>query len=442
MATKYAWGGTKFNFTDKAIAALHVPPQGTIAIHRDSVRPGLALRVMPSGHRQFLHCYYFDGKERRISIQPWVKGNNASIAKARRRVTELHGDVSKGVDPYDERLKARKARQRAREQAAKESTVAQLVERFINEHVSKKCGARPDQRRLNNLVIPAWGTRKAKDITRADVDAFVSPIANGPEAKPYEANHRLALVRKMFSFALDKSIIDVHPCLRMHAPGGPTKARDRVLDNARELRIFWRITDGGRWSRYLPEIEADALRFMVLTACRPREAAQLPWSEIDMEQGLWTKPRASGTTPKLHRTKNGREHLLPLPEPAMEILRKRAALGGAYVFPAPRGPCLTVDRLDRLLKKACKRLERIGVQPFTPHDFRRTVETGMAAAKVPKEYRDRVLNHRDASVGGVHYNKYDYMDEKRDALRAWTQRLEGLLRGNRDNVVPLRRKGV
>jgi hypothetical protein len=63
----------------------------------------------------------------------------------------------------------------------------------------------------------------------------------------------------------------------------------------------------------------------------------------------------------------------------------------------------------------------------------------MAAAKVPKEYRDRVLNHLDSSVGGKHYNVHDYADEKREALEKWARRIETMLSPERDNVVQIRR---
>lgn len=58
--------------------------------------------------------------------------------------------------------------------------------------------------------------------------------------------NKTALVRKMFSFALDKGIIDIHPCLRMKSPGGKPKARTRALTTARELRVLWRTYGTGQ----------------------------------------------------------------------------------------------------------------------------------------------------------------------------------------------------
>jgi site-specific recombinase XerD len=124
-------------------------------------------------------------------------------------------------------------------------TIEKLCERYLAEHAIKKRSGHQDVRRVDRFVLKSWRHRRVKDITRADVDQLVSPVAI---RTPYEAAHLLALVRKMFSFALDKGIVDVHPCLRMRSPA-PNKPRRRVLASARELAIFWRMTDGGVWRR-------------------------------------------------------------------------------------------------------------------------------------------------------------------------------------------------
>jgi integrase len=65
--------------------------------------------------------------------------------------------------------------------------------------------------------------------------------------------------------------------------------------------------------------------------------------------------------------------------------------------------------------------------PPTPHDLRRTVGTRLAELRVPKEIRDRVLNHAVGDVGTKHYNVHDYADEKRDALTRWARELRAII---------------
>src|SRR5690606_23508687 len=144
---------------------------------------------------------------------------------------------------------------------------------------------------------------------------------------------------------------------------------------------------------------ADALRLVLATGCRAGEAAGLTWAEMDLDAGEWLLPAS--------RSKNKRAHLRPLLPQTVAMLRaRRETVNGDYVFPGKRSgtPHINDVHMSEAPGYACARLARLGMKPFVTHDLRRTVETGMAAARVPKEYRDAVLNHVDASVGGKHYN--------------------------------------
>ncbi|MFL6587211.1 MAG: tyrosine-type recombinase/integrase [Luteimonas sp.] len=431
------------------IAAMPLPPPGKNRIDRDTQVTGLGIRITSSGHRGFLFCYRFDSKERRLPIGEWIKGES-TLTWARSEAAKLKLKVQSGTDPDAERRDAREAREQARQQSAREASVAQLAARYIAEHAVHKRSGRADERRIERWVLPAWGTRKVKDVTRADCRALIYPVAAGDAAagvapRPAEAQHVLSVVRKMFSFALEQEVIDQHPCLGIKIPGGGVAPRERALTTGRELRALWRMTEpGSAWTRPMPqgwyktkwqrihEAEAACLRLMLLTGTRPSEAAELPWSEIDLDAATWTLASS--------RSKNKRPLVLPLLPAVVEMLRARRNNGSDYVFPGQRGAAhITENRLAAALRKVRPVLARLGIEAFRPHDLRRTVETGMAIAKVPKEYRDRVLNHVDASVGGKHYNMHDYSDEKREALEKWAFRLESLLRGEpSSNVVPFR----
>lgn len=455
---------TKIRLAKSDIMALPTPPKGKKRIYRfkDTV-PGLAIRVTDNGRRHYVYCYTtaeLDSRgmriERRVSLGIEATKADGAMEAAVKAAAKLAAEVASGSEPETKRRATHRLRA-AQQEEAREVTVGRLIDRYLAEYARpKKRSWQEDETRLNKYVRPVWGERKAKSIRRADVDALVSPVATGDSAnglppRPAEANHRLAVVRKMFSFAVDKGILDAHPCLRMSAPGGKSAPRQRALTTAKELRLLWRITDPvgpwtaskrDGWPRDVPwesrgrmsRTVADALRFVLLTGCRANEAAGLPWAELDLDEAVWVLPA--------DRSKNKRSHLVPLLPPAVEMLRaRRAAVAGDYVFPGRRPGTKHINdkHLSEALGYACARLARAGLMPFTTHDLRRTVETGMAAAKVPKEYRDRVLNHTDSSVGGKHYNLHDYAEEKRDALEKWARRLETMLKPSAGNVVPLRR---
>ncbi|STI85422.1 integrase [Escherichia coli] len=57
---------------------------------------------------------------------------------------------------------------------------------------------------------------------------------------------------------------------------------------------------------------------------------------------------------------------------------------------------------------------------FLQHvDLRRTCKTLMGEAGISKEIRDRIQNHALNDVSSKHYDRYDYLPEKRRALEIW-----------------------
>jgi integrase len=77
-----------------------------------------------------------------------------------------------------------------------------------------------------------------------------------------------------------------------------------------------------------------------------------------------------------------------------------------------------------------------GVDGWRLHDLRRCAASGLARLQTPPHVIEAVLNHRSGTISGVAavYNRYSYLDEKRLALEAWAQHVQGLAA---DNVVRL-----
>ena len=68
-------------------------------------------------------------------------------------------------------------------------------------------------------------------------------------------------------------------------------------------------------------------------------------------------------------------------------------------------------------------------EPPTPHDLRRTFRTRLPQLGIPADIRDRLMNHIPTDVGTKHYDRYQYLDEKRAALMAWDASLSAILSG-------------
>jgi integrase len=152
------------------------------------------------------------------------------------------------------------------------------------------------------------------------------------------------------------------------------------------------------------------------------------WDEINTVAAEWVIPAA--------RTKNGREHRIPLCEPAMEIVQVAAALRqGDWLLPVARGEGHVTP--SGVLQAA----QRILGSDVTVHDLRRTTATGLQRLGIRLEVTEAVLNHVSGTRAGVVgiYQRHDWSAEKRAALNAWARHILALAGGAADggNVVPL-----
>jgi integrase len=199
----------------------------------------------------------------------------------------------------------------------------------------------------------------------------------------------------------------------------PPKSRDRVLYDS-EIVKFWRATDAER-----PEFGAP-LKLLLLTGCRLREIADLRWSEV-VDDTL-VLPAA--------RTKNKREHIVPLSQLAREILAGVSSPTGAYVFSTHGGR----KPVELGTKQKARIDAAMGVGDWVFHDLRRTVITGMSELGIRPDVIELVVNHTSGHRGGVAgvYNRSEMLPERRAALDRWAAHVAGLLDGKAAKVVPLR----
>jgi integrase len=162
------------------------------------------------------------------------------------------------------------------------------------------------------------------------------------------------------------------------------------------------------------------------------------WAELELKAGLWSLP---GT-----RTKNQRSHILPLPPEALDVLQSiprqhRAEL----VFEGPRhnvpsGFGKVKARLDFVMTAAAQQAGRPTI-PWTLHDIRRTVATGLQRLGVRLEVTEALLNHVSGSRAGIVgvYQRHGWDREKSEALRAWAKHVLDCAKGKAEpgNVVEL-----
>jgi len=127
-----------------------------------------------------------------------------------------------------------------------------------------------------------------------------------------------------------------------------------------------------------------------------------------------------------------REHLVPVGPRAATIIRELISQrkdSDSLIF------SLHVQSVGLRVTKITKAM---GGTPFDLRDIRRTVETQLASMGISKDTRAQLLSHGISGVQAAHYDRYEYINEKRNALLAWEQRLEDITNGTQSsNVVTL-----
>jgi integrase len=371
------------------------------------------------------------GKQTRATIGSYP---SVSLKAARTKANALRTIIAAGSNPNQERRAAR----------AGGASFGALADRYLAEHSRRhKRSYKSDEGNLRLHILPRWRDRAfAGDggIKRADVIELVERLITA--GKPTQANRVQALISSIFTFGMDAGLLEANPCSRLKRRGVENVGR-RVLSDD-EIRLFWRgIVEPSRRRRI-----GLGLQLQLLTAARPSEIAALSRDELER---LGEPTRAAWILPAA-RTKNGRPHLIPIVPMARDVILEMLTTiepAGEYLVPtimrrsrgAPvRGTALaqTMAEFGRHLYGDAVAVRTWKAEPPAPHDLRRTVGTRLAELRVPKEIRDRVLNHAASDVGSKHYNLHDYADEKREALTRWASVVQSLVMASEAMVVPLR----
>ncbi|MBX6743582.1 MAG: site-specific integrase [Acetobacteraceae bacterium] len=413
------------------------PPGRRDILIFDAELAGFGLRVTAKGTKTFLFQYNAGPQvKRRVVIGTF--GAEMTTAQARKRAETLRGQVRESRDPVAERRAARAAaleaetRAKAAEAAAR-YTVPVLIDQWAEHHLSQRSVSyqRRVPRELKAALVE-WKAAPAASFAHADAVRVLDAVkaARGPVA----ANRLRAVARACWGWAVKRGALDRNPWEATPQPARET-ARERVLSDA-ELAAIWHAAEGlgAPWTAIL--------RLLILTGQRRGEVAGMAWAELDLAVGLWSLPG--------DRTKNGRPHDVPLSTEAVEIIqavkRRKADL---LVFQgptrnAPSGFGKMKARLDAALARAAKQ-GGPKVAPWTLHDLRRTVATGLQRLGVRLEVIEAVLNHVSGSRAGIVgvYQRHGWAREKAEALRGWAGHVMRCVdRGAAvSNVVPLRKAG-
>src|SRR5262249_1178752 len=305
------WEGAKMaeKLTDRIITKSLGPAAGrNQVIYFDSEVSGLAVRVTASGVRSFILDYRTrSGRQRRYTIG---RVGEWTIGAARAEARELKQQIAQGGDPMAERRSTRAA-----------PSVADLCERFMQEHLPKK---RPLTQRdykliINTQILPKLAAVKVADLTFADVDALHRRITkSGAE---YQANRTVAVISKMMNLAIKWGYRTDNPAKGVER--NHEDRRERYLTSDEMSRL------GEALTKCADRQGATIIGLLFLTGSRSNEIRSMRWADVNLKAGIWTKPAMN--------TKQRKPHRIPLSAPALALLsalRSEADKGATYVFPS------------------------------------------------------------------------------------------------------------
>ncbi|MBN9344988.1 MAG: tyrosine-type recombinase/integrase [Devosia sp.] len=339
---------------------------------RDTMVPGFLLKVTPAGRKIFMLQYQTNAGVRR---KPAIgRFGELTVEIARKIAQDWLAEVRQGKDPGREKSAARAA-----------LTVKQLCERFISDHSklhNKPSTVETNELNIKNHILPRIGRMKVPDVTRADISALMTAMAD----RPIIANRTLACLRKMFNLAEvwglrpDAS----NPC--RHVQKYPEKGSTRFITDDEMRKLYAYLNRADQDGLEHPFITL-AIRLQFEFAARMSEVLSLEWKWIDLEQRrvTWPDSKTGGMTK-------------PLSDEAHRLLKTAPRLEDSpFVCPSIFDPSKRMT--DNTYHHGWRRiLERAGVPHVGTHGIRHRAATDIANSGIPLKVGMALTAHKTVAM--------------------------------------------
>jgi integrase len=395
--------------TDLVVKRLHAAGDPVCVCDRD----GLYFRKQTDQGASWTLRYRFAGHAHWHTLGNYP---DMTLAEARRDARQARVLLDQGQDPA--------AVKRARiAEIRRKGSFGQLCDEWYASEVEGKV-KHPEvhKRYLVKYLRPALANLLVDSIRTDDILRAVNRLKKD---HPTAANDLLRIAKQILDFAVRRHVLSYNPAASLtprRDGGGSERPRTRCLTEDELSRLFM----SARGSESFGEQNLLATKLLLALCVRKGELFAAKWSEFDLEgtttQGsVWHLPAS--------RTKTGAALDIPLVPDVVGALKRLQELRSRseYVFPRRRHD--KQSRYEHVLDH--------GLAPFTVHDFRRTARTILSRLGIRREVAERCLGHKLRGVEGT-YNTHDFFDERRAALKQWTDLL-GEIEAARSRVVPFRR---
>lgn len=275
---------------------------------------------------------------------------------------------------------------------------------------------------LKRVVFPKIGSLPVKQITPAHMlDVLQTAAKNNGAAVAAEAQRAMSGVFDLAVSTLRAEMNPVYP-VRKALPANKTQHK-RPL-STHEVGQLLRDLDkhGGRYET------AAAFRLMWWTLCRPAEAVEAKWSEFDLDSAIWRIPA--------ERMKKRKEHVIPLPTQAVEMLRALQPITGqrTHLFPGRD------DRSKSMATASFRQMLHVlgWSGKYSPHATRTTGSTRLNELGYDADWIERQLAHTEPNAVRRAYNHAGYLAERAKMMQQWADMLDTWTAGE-SNVTPIKR---
>jgi integrase len=392
---------------DTVLASLE--PEATE--YRELDGNGLYLRVKPDGSKSWQLRYKKpDGKWSWLGLGAFGKGaHQLTGAQARKKAAELQDDAAQGKNP----MATKRARKAAEIEAANNTFEHLAREWYATKRQTwtegtavRTIGA------LEKHVFPVFGKRPYSGILPMEWMEFLRRME---QTGIIEQTSRVrGMCREIYDLARVTGRAQYNPLEGLHKFLQTKPAENYAHVSLDELPALLRAIRA-----YGTADVRIGLQLLAMLACRPSEIREARWEEFDLEVGLWLIPA--------ERMKRRREHLVPLPAQAIELLGELRYLTGAYPLLFPGRSDTTKPRSNTVFLMALRRLGYEGRQ--TGHGFRHLASTILNENGFDPQHVEAQLSHVKEGVRGV-YDKSTYLEQRREMMAWYADHLDRLAAGN------------
>ncbi|MGO9039310.1 MAG: tyrosine-type recombinase/integrase [Steroidobacteraceae bacterium] len=377
---------------------------------------GLFLLVKPTGSKLWRFKYRFNGIEKLLALGSYPE---VPLAEARSRHSDARALLSKEppIDPGAERAAAK---------VATGNTFAAVAEDYLNTQADRLAPRTLSKARwqLREFLNPHIGETPIDQVTAPKLLAALRRIeARGLTETPHKT---MELAGRVFMYGIASGLCErnIAADLKLALKPRPTEHLAAITDPAKVGELLRAIES----YEGQPATRA-ALRLLPHIFLRQGELRDGRWSEVDFEAAVWRIPG--------ERMKMGREHLVPLSDQALAILKdlKKITGGGELIFPAigPKHRPISNNTLGYAL-------QGLGYGPdvMVPHGFRSMASTLLHELGWDSRDIELQLAHADSNkIRGI-YNRAERIKERTKMMQAWSDYLDNLR--DAGNVVALRRR--